>query len=174
MGPQGFKNMDKRHYHVKDIQDVIEWFAYRASRDEQALKVIKSLRNSHNTQASMIKAYQRRDSINAERALGQSETPLQSGEAGTLGTVGEPTESAQDEAILSELQEVLDTEREVEKEEETVAATNEDGDVDAGEYSVFYVKGTPRFKKANIMVKAADVPDAIKEKLLAENPGGES
>lgn len=178
MGPQGFKKMDKRHYHVKDIGDVIEWYAYRESRDQEALKVIKSLRNSHNTQASMIKSYQMRDARNAERAQAMSDTPLDSGAPGTLGTVNQPTESAQDEAIISELKEVLDTEKEVAREVEGEQAMTETGDVDTGEYSVFYVKDSPRFKKGNIMVKSADVPEQIREALTAEKAaekaGGES
>lgn len=174
MGPQGFKKMDKRHFHVKDVADVIEWFTYRASRDEQALKVIKTLRNSHNTQTSMIKSYQRRDKVERERQSLETESPLDTGAPGSLQSVSQPSESAKDEAILSELQEVLDDENEVRKAEEEVERTDEDGKVDTSEYSVFYVKGTPRFKKGNIMVKAVDVPELVKAALLAENDGGES
>ena len=174
MGPKGFKDMDKRHYHVKDVGDVIEWFAYRASRDEQALKVIKSLRNSYNMALSTNKAYMRKEQINNERSAAQAEAPLAAGAPGDLQSLSQPTEAAKDEAIISELQEVLDQEREAKLQEETVERTDEEGDVDTKEYSVFFVKGTPRFKKGNVMVKAIDVPEAVREKLLAEKAGGES
>lgn len=174
MGPQGFKKMDKRHFHVKDVADVIEWFAYRASRDEEALKVIKTLRNSHNTQSSMIKGYQRKEKADRERYNLDIETPLASGAPGELQSVDQPSKAAQDEAILSELQELLDDENEVRKAKEEVELTDEHGKVDASEYSVFYVKDSPRFKKGNVMVKAIDVPEAVKAALLAEKPGGES
>lgn len=173
MGPQGFKKMDKRHFHVNDVADVIEWFAYRESRDQEALRVIKSLRNGYNTQKSMIKSFQQRDKVLADRALAAGQDPLGAGTPGVLESVEQPSESAQDEAIISELQELIDTEREEALEKEEVERTDENGDVDTAEYSIFFVKGTPRFKKGSVMVKAIDVPEAVKETLLKEANGGE-
>lgn len=174
MGPRGFKDMDKRHYHIKDVADVIEWFTYRASRDEQALKVIKSLRNSLNTQKSMVKAYERKEKLASERGLAMSQDPIPAGAPGTLESIEHKSAAAQDASILSELQEVLDSERDQKQAEETEKATSEDGDVDTGEYSVFFVKDSPRFKKGNVLVKTLDVPEAIREKLVKDKVGGES
>ena len=174
MGPQGFKKLDKRHFHVKDMADVIEWFEYRASRDAEALKVIKSMRNGYNTQKSIIKSYQDRDQRNRNQLVSESEERLAPGVAGNLETVNEPSKEAQDEAILSELQEQLDVEKAEALARKSETALDEDGNVDTGEYSVFYVKDSPRFKKGNIMVKAADVPESIRDALTAEKSGGES
>lgn len=174
MGPVGFKNLDKRHYHVKDVADVIEWFAYRASRDEQALKVIKTLRNSHNTQSSMIRSYQMRDANAAKMEVASSETPLRANQPGKLEEVEAVSKAAQDEALLSELKEVVAAEKAEAVAAEEQELTSEDGDVDTSGYSVFYIKGNPRFKKGNLMVKAVDVPEAVRAKLTAEKTVGES
>ena len=159
MGPARFKDFDKRRYHVKDMTDVIEWFEYRRTRDEEALKVIKSMRNSHSLQKSVIKSYENQRAAIAERPT-EAEESLSPGEPGTLQSESNEPTAVQDERILDELREVLD------EKERALNQVDEVTDEDLSNYAIFFVKGTPRYRKDHKMVKTADVPEAIREVLL--------
>lgn len=58
MQPLNFKDFDKRKFHVRDIEDVIDWLQYQASRNEEAAAVLRSYRTSYNVTKSIMRAAQ--------------------------------------------------------------------------------------------------------------------
>lgn len=164
MGPQNMRDIDRRRFHVRDVKDVIAWFEYRLSRDEQALNVIKKLRNSEAALRSTVNSMQRQ----RERDMAQSNLvkTIADGAPGDLQDLGEVKSVNQENVeILEELQAVIEHEA---KEDQK---TEEADEIDEGElenYRYFKVGNGYRYMYNNKLIAKSKVPSAVLGALLEQ------
>lgn len=121
MQPLNFKDFDKRKFHVRNIEDVIDWLQYQASRNEEAAAVLRSYRTSYNVTKSIMRAAQA-DLERANRKTNVVTNPVSEVKIEEV----KPVEKDK-EAIVEELKAAIEAENTLEaREEEGLPVTPEE------------------------------------------------
>lgn len=159
MGPQNFRNFDKRKFHIKDVADVLDWLDFVGTRNEEARKVVMQLRNSEALQKSIVANQQRQMEKGIVNRVSEPST-VQGSEPGAVQTTSDiPSDTAEDETILSELRETIEAENLADQETEEADEVDQE---QLAKFSYYEVKlGQYRYRYENKLVKAVDVPPAI-------------
>lgn len=167
--PKSFASIDLRKYHIRDVKDVIKFHEFVASRMEEAQFILKKF----NTQLATFKAVSNQLRAKQEvqqQSYGAPTQPSQPISSPEIQTV-------EDKSLEKEHAELLDDIRKAQAEEdlaETIETSDFDNPVEAvlGKYKVVYGKKGPMYYRENEegkvkLVKKADVPEDIKQQLLA-------
>lgn len=110
---QPFKEFDKRRFHIRDIDDVLDWLTYQASKNEEAVRVVRTMRNRLAITESSLSSLQR-DLDEKNRTT--SVVPTHGGEV----KVEEVHLAGQEKtAIVEELKRAIEEENRLDQETET-------------------------------------------------------
>lgn len=110
---QPFKEFDKRRFHIRDIDDVLDWLTYQASKNEEAVRVVRNMRNRLAITESSLNSLQR-DLDEKNRTT--SVVPTHGGEI----KVEEVSLAGQEKtAIVEELKRAIEEENRLDQETET-------------------------------------------------------
>jgi hypothetical protein len=164
--PKSFASIDLRKYHIRDINDVIKFHEFVASRMEEAQFILKKF----NTQLATFKA------VSSQLKAKQTQQQASYG-AGTQ-VQQEPTKPAEIQTVDKSVEEahnaLLDDIRAAAAEETLAEEIDSDEPLEAilGKYKMVYGKKGPMFYRENedgrrILVSKKDVPEDIKQQLLA-------
>lgn len=164
--PKSFASIDLRKYHIRDINDVIKFHEFVASRMEEAQFILKKF----NTQLATFKA------VSSQLKAKQTQQQASYG-AGTQAQQ-EPTKPAEIQTVDKSVEEahnaLLDDIRAAAAEETLAEEIDSDEPLEAilGKYKMVYGKKGPMFYRENedgrrILVSKKDVPEDIKQQLLA-------
>lgn len=167
--PKSFASVDLRKYHIRDIKDVIKFHEFVASRMEECTYVLKKF----NTQMATFKAVSnqlRRKQEKQQMAYGnpafkKEEIPQDT--APQIQTVDTSVEK-QHEDLLEDIRKAQAEENLAEQLEES----DDPAEAILGKYKLVYGKKGPMYYRENEegkvkLVKKADVPEDIKQQLLA-------
>lgn len=164
--PKSFASIDLRKYHIRDINDVIKFHEFVASRMEEAQFILKKF----NTQLATFKA------VSSQLKAKQTQQQASYG-AGTQ-VQQEPTKPAEIQTVDKSLEEahnaLLDDIRAATAEENLAEEISSDEPLEAilGKYKMVYGKKGPMFYRENEegrmqLVSKKDVPEDLKQQLLA-------
>ena len=164
--PKSFASIDLRKYHIRDINDVIKFHEFVASRMEEAQFILKKF----NTQLATFKA------VSSQLKAKQTQQQASYG-AGTQAQQ-EPTKPAEIQTVDKSLEEahnaLLDDIRAATAEETLAEEISSDEPLEAilGKYKMVYGKKGPMFYRENEdgrmqLVSKKDVPEDLKQQLLA-------
>lgn len=164
--PKSFASIDLRKYHIRDINDVIKFHEFVASRMEEAQFILKKF----NTQLATFKA------VSSQLKAKQTQQQASYG-AGTQ-VQQEPTKPAEIQTVDKSVEEahnaLLDDIRAAAAEETLAEEIDSDEPLEAilGKYKMVYGKKGPMFYRENedgrrVLVSKKDVPEDIKQQLLA-------
>lgn len=167
--PKSFASVDLRKFHIRDIKDVIKFHEFVASRMEECTYVLKKF----NTQMATFKAVSnqlRKKQEEQQMAYGNPSFKKEEVQdtAPEIQTVDRSLEK-EHEALLQDI-------RQASAEENLAEAMEEESDdpLEAilGKYKLVYGKRGPMYYRENEegkvkLVKKADVPEDIKQQLLA-------
>ena len=165
--PKSFASVDLRKYHIRDIKDVIKFHEFVASRMEECTYVLKKF----NTQMATFKAVSnqlRRKQEIQQQAYGnptiKQEAPQDT--APEIQTV--------DKSVEKQHEELLKDIRQAQADENLAEQIQSDEPLEAilGKYKLVYGKRGPMYYREGEdgkikLVKKADVPEDIKQQLLA-------
>jgi hypothetical protein len=164
--PKSFASIDLRKYHIRDINDVIKFHEFVASRMEEAQFILKKF----NTQLATFKSV-------TSQLRAKQEVQQASYGAGAQ-TQQEPTKPAEIQTVDKSVEEahnaLLDDIRAAAAEETLAEEIDSDEPLEAilGKYKMVYGKKGPMFYRENedgrrVLVSKKDVPEDIKQQLLA-------
>lgn len=166
--PKSFASVDLRKYHIRDIKDVIKFHEFVSTRMEECTYVLKKF----NTQMATFKAVtsQLRKKQEVQQAAygnpnynkeAPQDTPAQ------IQTVEDTSLEKQHEELLNDI-------RQAQADENLAEQIQSDEPLEAilGKYKLVYGKKGPMYYRENEegkikLVKKADVPEDIKQQLLA-------
>lgn len=167
--PKSFASIDLRKYHIRDVNDVIKFHEFVASRMEEAQFILKKF----NTQLATFKT------VTAQLRAKQTEQQASYG-AGIQTDKQEESKPAEIQTVDTSEQEhaaLLDEIRSAAAEDklmEEVETSDSDDPIEAvlGKYKMVYGKKGPMFYRENdegrrVLVSKKDVPEDIKQQLLA-------
>lgn len=170
--PKSFASVDLRKYHIRDIKDALKFIEFTQSRLEECTYVLKKF----NTQMATFKAIshqlqKKQEEQQAFYGKSTTETTDIQSIAPEIQTVDQSLEKAHEE-LLRDIREANAEEQLAESLE--VEAENSDDPMEAilGKYKLVYGKKGPMYYRENEegrvrLVKKADVPEDIKQQLLA-------
>jgi dGTP triphosphohydrolase len=164
--PKSFASIDLRKYHIRDINDVIKFHEFVASRMEEAQFILKKF----NTQLATFKA--------VSSQLKAKQTQQQAAYGAGIQAQQEPTKPAEIQTVDKSVEEahnaLLDDIRAAAAEETLAEEIDSDEPLEAilGKYKMVYGKKGPMFYRENedgrrVLVSKKDVPEDIKQQLLA-------
>ena len=169
--PKSFASVDLRKYHIRDIKDVIKFHDFVQSRMEECGYVLKKF----NTQMATFKTVSRQLQRKQEEQQAAYGNPNYKKEEETQSNA--PEIQTVDRSLEQQHQELLDDIRNAAAEEklaETIEESTSDDPVEAilGKYKLVYGKKGPMYYREDEdgkvkLVKRADVPEDIKQQLLA-------
>ena len=166
--PKSFASIDLRKYHIRDIVDVIKFHEFVQSRMEECSYVLKKF----NTQMATFRA------VSQQLQKKQEEQQASYGAGHPAQTAPQekaPEMQTVDRSIEKQHEELLDDIRSAQAEEslaEAIEESDEPLEAILGKYKLVYGKKGPMFYRENAdgkikLVKKADVPEDIKQQLLA-------
>lgn len=163
--PKSFASIDLRKYHIRTVQDVIKFNEFVGSRLEEAQHVLKKFNTQFATMRGITtqmkqKAEEEQKSYGAPAPVSDDHPEIQAVENNTV--------EQEHEALLNEIRQAAANDRllpdEGEDPNERLSAEFEKYKLIKGKkYPMFYRDDGNGFK----LVKTADVPEDIKEKLLS-------
>ena len=110
---QPFKEYDKRRFHIRDIDDVLDWLTYQAAKNEEAVRVVRTMRNRLAITESSLNSLQH-DLDKKNRTT--NVVPTHGGEI----KIEEVSLSGQEKtAIVEELKKAIEEENRLDQESET-------------------------------------------------------
>nr|DAK15171.1 MAG TPA: hypothetical protein [Caudoviricetes sp.] len=110
---QPFKEYDKRRFHIRDIDDVLDWLTYQAAKNEEAVRVVRTMRNRLAITESSLNSLQH-DLDEKNRTT--NVVPTHGGEI----KIEEVSLSGQEKtAIVEELKKAIEEENRLDQESET-------------------------------------------------------
>lgn len=110
---QPFKEYDKRRFHIRDIDDVLDWLTYQAAKNEEAVRVVRTMRNRLAITESSLNSLQH-DLDEKNRAT--NVVPTHGGEI----KIEEVSLAGQEKtAIVEELKKAIEEENRLDQESET-------------------------------------------------------
>lgn len=110
---QPFKEYDKRRFHIRDIDDVLDWLTYQAAKNEEAVRVVRTMRNRLAITESSLNSLQK-DLDEKNRTT--NVVPTHGGEI----KIEEVSLSGQEKtAIVEELKRAIEEENRLDQETET-------------------------------------------------------
>lgn len=110
---QPFKEYDKRRFHIRDIDDVLDWLAYQAAKNEEAVRVVRAMRNRLAITESSLNSLQK-DLDEKNRTT--NVVPTHGGEI----KIEEVSLAGQEKtAIVEELKKAIEEENRLDQESET-------------------------------------------------------
>lgn len=166
--PKSFASIDLRKYHIRDIVDVIKFHEFVQSRMEECSYVLKKF----NTQMATFRA------VSQQLQKKQEEQQASYGAGHPVQTAPQekaPEIQTVDRSLEKQHEELLDDIRSAQAEEslaEAIEESDEPLEAILGKYKLVYGKKGPMFYRENAdgkikLVKKADVPEDIKQQLLA-------
>lgn len=120
---QPFKEYDKRRFHIRDIDDVLDWLTYQASKNEEAVRVVRTVRNRLAITESSLNSLQK-DLDEKNRTT--NVVPTHGGEI----KIEEVSLASQEKtAIVEELKRAIEEENRLDQESETPDNPQEEEEV---------------------------------------------
>lgn len=165
--PKSFATIDLRKYHIRDIADVIKFHEFVVSRMEEAQFVLKKFNTQYATYQSVASQLQKRVEQQAVTYGNPSAKPQEATQEVEIQKVDNTVEEAHN-ALLDDIKKAVA--------EESIAPTEEhDANYRAvaelENYKVTLGKKGPmfyrKFENGFKLVSKADVPEDIKESLIA-------
>jgi len=167
--PKSFASVDLRKYHIRDIQDVIKFHEFVATRMEESQFILKKF----NTQMATFKAVtaqlrRKQEQQQATYGAGHTTTAPVSTDAPEIQTVEDVSLEKQHADLVNEIRQAAT--------EEKLASDLTDSDEPLqsiiGKYKIVYGKKGPMYYRENEdgrvkLVKKTEVPEDIKQQLLA-------
>lgn len=170
--PKSFASIDLRKYHIRDVNDVIKFHEFVASRMEEAQFILKKF----NTQLATFKAVSnqlRAKQEEQQKTYGAPTQPSRPVDVPEIQTVDRSLEQ-QHEELLDDIRKAQAEESLAETLEDTQSNSTFDDPVEAvlGKYKLVYGKKGPMYYRENEegkikLVKKSDVPEDIKQQLLS-------
>lgn len=110
---QPFKEYDKRRFHIRDIDDVLDWLTYQAAKNEEAVRAVRTMRNRLAITESSLNSLQK-DLDEKNRTT--NVVPTHGGEI----KIEEVSLAGQEKtAIVEELKRAIEEENRLDQESET-------------------------------------------------------
>lgn len=169
--PKSFASVDLRKYHIRDIQDVIKFHEFVASRMEESQFILKKF----NTQMATFKAV----TAQLRKKQEQQQAFYGAGHQAPVETQDKPAEiqTVEDKSLEKEHEELLADIRQAAAEDKLKEDLEESSSDDPlqsiiGKYKIVYGKKGPMYYRENEegkvkLVKKTEVPEDIKQQLLA-------
>lgn len=167
--PKSFASVDLRKYHIRDIQDVIKFHEFVASRMEESQFILKKF----NTQMATFKAVTAQLKKKQEQQQATYGAPSQ--QPAQQNTVG--VQHVEDKSLEKQHEELLNDIKQAAAEEKLASDLKESSSDDPasailGKYKIIYGKKGPMYYRENEegkvrLVSKFDVPEDIKQQLLS-------
>lgn len=166
--PKSFASVDLRKYHIRDINDVIKFHEFVASRMEECSYVLKKFNTQMATFKTVTKQLQKKQEAQ-QMAYGNPNFKAEEKPQDTA-----PQIQTVDKSVEKQHEELLNDIRQAQADENLAEQIESDEPLEAilGKYKLVYGKRGPMYYREGEdgkvkLVKKADVPEDIKQQLLS-------
>jgi hypothetical protein len=174
--PKSFASIDLRKYHIRDINDVIKFHEFVASRMEEAQFILKKFNTQLATFKSVTSQLRAKQEVQqASYGAGIQPDKKEETKPAEIQTVDKSLE-AEHNALLDDIRAAAAEEKYAEEVEAASEGSEEPTQAVLGRWKVVVGKKGPMFYRENdegrfVLTSKKDVPEDIKEQLLnaAEN-----